>query len=133
MSSSRTTAIRAVASRRTADAEARVRAVLSALERSSAPVTFAAVASAAGVSRQFLYTQPQLRAKIDQLRDQATNVARLPARGSADSDSARVRLRAALEDNQRLRHENRLLKDELAIAHGELRELRQGRSISPPS
>ena len=37
-------------------------------------------------------------------------------------------LRAALDDNQRLRDENRLLKEELAIAQGELRELRHGRA-----
>jgi hypothetical protein len=125
MSDHRTTAIRDAASRRTAEAEARVRDALKTSAQSGARVSFVAIATAAGVSRQFLYTRPELRGEIERLRAQA--VSRLPARGSADSDSTRARLRAALEDNQRLRDENRLLKEELAVAHGELRELRQHR------
>jgi Family of unknown function (DUF6262) len=125
MTDQRTTAVRAAAIRRTADAEARVRQAMKATAKSGTRVSFVAVAAAAGVSRQFLYSQPDLRAEIERLRGEG--VQRLPARRSAHSDSARVRLRAALEANQRLRDENRLLKEELAIAHGELRELRETR------
>ncbi len=130
MSDERTTAIGAAASRRTTNAEARVRAVLAASAKSGTEASFVAIAAEAGVSRQFLYTRPELRAEIERLRAQA--VPRLPSRRSADSDSARARLRAALEDKQRLRDENRRLKEELAIAHGELRELRQYRPGPPP-
>lgn len=79
------------------------------------------------MSRQFLYSHHELGAEIEQLRAQTLTVARLPARASSRDDSARHRLRVALDDNQRLRHENRQLKDKLAIAHGELRELRHNR------
>jgi hypothetical protein len=120
-----TAAVRGAATKRTAHAEARVRKALSAIATSGAEVNFVAVATAARVSRQFLYSHPELRAEIEQLRAHTLVVPRLPARASAGDDSARHRLRAALHDNQRLRDENRLLKDELAIAHGELRELRQ--------
>ena len=37
-------------------------------EKSGTPVTFDAVATAAGVSRSWLYTQPDLRAEIERLR-----------------------------------------------------------------
>jgi len=121
-------AVRVAATKRTAHAGARVRKALSAIATSVAEVNFVAVATAARVSRQFLYSHPDLRAEIEQLRAQTLTVARLPARASASDESARHRLRAALGDNQRLRDENRLLKEELAIAHGELRELRQSRA-----
>lgn len=127
MSDRQTAAIRAAATKRTAHTEARVREALSAIATSGAEVSFVAVATAARVSRQFLYSHPELRAEIEQLRTQVA-AARLPARASAGDDSARHRLRAALDDNHRLRDENRLLKEELAIAHGELRELRHSRA-----
>jgi Family of unknown function (DUF6262) len=128
-----TAAVRDAATKRTADAEARVRKALSAIARSGAEVNFVAVATAARVSRQFLYSHPDLRAEIEQRRTQTLTVTRLPARASAGHDSARHRLRAALDDNQRLRDENRLLKEELAIAHGELRELRHSRARATAS
>ena len=128
MTDRQTAAVRDVATKRTAHAEARVRKALAAIATTGAEVNFVAVATAARVSRQFLYSHPELRAEIEQLRTQTPTVARLPARASAGDDSARHRLRAALDDNQRLRDENRLLKEELAIAHGELRELRHSRA-----
>ena len=122
MSDQRTDAVRAAAVKRTGDAQTRVRKTLKALEKAGVAVSFAAVASAAGVSRQFLYTQPELREEIERLRSDRQVVPRLPARNGRNDDGARARLRAALEDNQRLREEIRLLREELAIAHGELRE-----------
>ena len=130
MSAQRTKAVRAAASRRSADAEARVHKALKTLPKSGTQVSFVAVAAMARVSRQFLYSHRELRSEIE--RHRAQTVPRLPARRNADSDSARVRLRAALEDNQRLRDENRLLKEELAIAHGELRELGHSRPRPAP-
>jgi hypothetical protein len=128
VSDRRTGAVRAAATKRAADAEARVHKALRTIEASGEGVNFVGVAAAARVSRQFLYSHPELRAEIEQLRGQTLAVAHLPARGSTSDDSARHRLRAALDDNQRLRDENRLLKEELAIAHGELREARQSRA-----
>jgi hypothetical protein len=128
VSDRQTAAVRAAATKRTANAEARVRKALRAIAASGEEVNFVAVAAAARVSRQFLYSHPELRAEVEQLRAQTLAVARLPARGSASDGSARHRLRAALDDNQRLRDENRLLKEELSIAHGELREARQSRA-----
>ena len=41
------------------------------LDRAGTPVTFAAVAKTAGVSRSWLYTQPGISAQIRRLRQQA--------------------------------------------------------------
>ena len=65
MSAERTQAIRAAAATRSDDAAARARRVLRELSRRGARVNFAAVAAGAGVSRQFLYTDPELRQEIE--------------------------------------------------------------------
>ena len=48
---------------------------------------------------------------------------RLRSRRRASENSTRARLRGTLEENKRLRAENALLREELALAHGRVREL----------
>lgn len=134
MSIERTDAIREAAAHRSIDATARARRAVRELHRHGAEVNFAAVAAIANVSRQFLYTTPELREEIDQLRgEQRTTLSRTVVEQRASNASIRTRLRAALDDNQRLREENARLREELAVAHGTVRELqlarRTGRSV----
>jgi hypothetical protein len=75
------------------------------------------------VSRQFLYSHPDLRADIERLRGQQRTPTRLPARERTSDESIRNRLRAALDENKRLREETAALRGELALAHGHVREL----------
>lgn len=118
------------AARRTLDAEQRVRAALRALDADGATVSFAAVASHARVSRAFLYAHTELRAEIETLRSIHTAApARLPVRQRASDASVRARLRAALDENQRQRTELAALREELALAHGRVRELELDRRI----
>ncbi|MFN2466553.1 MAG: DUF6262 family protein, partial [Gaiellaceae bacterium] len=87
-----------------------------------APITFQDVARRAGVSRQWLYTHPALRAEIERLRDRPRAVsAGVPARERATEASLRQRLETLRAENQRLRQENSELKAELAIAYGHQR------------
>jgi hypothetical protein len=112
------------AARRTLDAEQRVRTALRELDREGASVTFAAVAESARVSRAFLYQHPDVRSEIEALRSaQVDAPARLPVRQRASDASLRARLRAALEEGQRQREEIARLRDELALAHGRVREI----------
>jgi Family of unknown function (DUF6262) len=112
------------AARRTLDAERRVRGALRELNSEGATVTFAAVADRARVSRAFLYQHPELRAEIEALRSaQASASACLPLRQRASDGSLRTRLRAALDESQRQREEISRLREELALAHGRVREL----------
>jgi hypothetical protein len=95
------------------------------LDREGAKVSFQSVARRAGVSRQWLYTQPALRSEIERLRDQPRGVADgIPARQRASEASLRQRLESLRTENQRLREENANLKTELAIAHGRRRATR---------
>ncbi len=118
------------AARRTLDAEHRVHSALRQLDSEGATVTFAAVASRARVSRAFLYAHAELRAAIEALRGtQAPAAARLPVRQRASDSSVRARLRAALDENQRQREELARLREELALAHGHVRELELDRRV----
>ncbi len=125
MSGSRADALRGAAGARSLAVEQRARPALADLDRSGSTISFQAVATEAGVSRAFLYAHPQLRATIEQLRDQDQHApSRLPAGQRASEQSTRARLRGTLEENKRLRAENAQLRDELALAHGDIRELK---------
>jgi len=117
---------KAAAARSTGAAE-RARSALVELEREGATITFAVVAAQASVSRQFLYSHPGLRAEIERQRGHQRAPTRLPMGERARDESIRVRLRTALDDNKRLREEIAALRDELALAHGRVRELELAR------
>jgi len=88
---------------------ARAKAVraLRELDRAGTPVTFQTVARAAGVSRSWLYNQPDLRAEIQRLR-QATSRATTPPI-------------PASQRNRQLAEENSRLRRQLAHALGDQR------------
>jgi hypothetical protein len=94
------------------------------LDRSGESLTFAAVARAAGVSRSWLYTQPDISSQIRRLRQQA-NGARsaiaVPAGQRPTDASLRARLTAALHRNRQLADENARLRRQLARALGDQR------------
>jgi hypothetical protein len=123
-------ALAVTAARRTLDAEQRVRSTLRALDADGASISFATVAEHARVSRAFLYAHAELRAEIEALRSIHTAApARLPVRQRASDASVRARLRAALDENQRQREELAALREELALAHGRVRELELDRRV----
>jgi hypothetical protein len=112
----------AVAARRKRDrAIQRAHAALRDLERRGETISFQAVARRGGVSRQWLYTQPELRAEIERLRARASQPAG-PSRERSSEASRRQRLRTLLDENRRLRDENRDLMHKLALAYGHQRE-----------
>jgi hypothetical protein len=91
------------------------------------PVTFETVARKAGVSRSWLYGQPDLRLEIGRLRAQQhgqgwlSSTTSVPARQRASDASLRRRLEAVNAEIRRLRQENQELREQLAWAHGEVR------------
>jgi hypothetical protein len=125
MGTPRSNALRSAAAARSVAAEQRAQHAIAELDRRGQPITFLAVAAEAGVSARYLYSHPQLRATIQQLRDEHHQAqSRPPRHPRASDESIRARLRGTLEENKRLRSENAQLRDELALAHGEVRELK---------
>ncbi|HET9896324.1 MAG TPA: DUF6262 family protein [Streptosporangiaceae bacterium] len=94
------------------------------LDRAGTPVTFAGVALAAGVSRSWLYTQPDISSQIRRLRkstDAAGSAGAVPAGQRATDASLRARLTAALDRNRQLADDNARLRRQLARALGDQR------------
>jgi len=97
------------------------------LDRAGTPVTFAGVAQAAGISRSWLYTQPDISGQIRRLRtktDGAGSAGTVPAAQRATDASLRARLTAALDRNRQLADENARLRRQLARALGNQRSSR---------
>lgn len=129
------TAALADAARRRAD-QTRRRATdaLQRLHSTAQPITFTHVARTAGVSRSWLYRQPDLRAEIDRLRRATTTQAvpvPSPERGSAES--LRQRLNAALDEITRLKADNHQLRQHLAQHLGHQRHNRIPAPVSDMS
>ncbi|MCA1700403.1 MAG: DUF6262 family protein [Actinobacteria bacterium] len=121
------------AARRRADAVARGRAALVELARRGEPVTFQAVAREAGVSRQWLYTHPELRAEIERARTDIGRQGRgVPTPQRSSDASLRQRVEGLLDENRRLRQELGQLREELALAYGHLREARTATGSDHP-
>jgi hypothetical protein len=111
------------ARRRSDDTRSRAIQALRELDAAGEPVTFEAVAKRAGVSRSWLYGQPDLRAEIERLRavHRRAPLSQLPAGQRTSDVSLLRRLEAANTRVRQLTEENRRLRDQLARALGEQR------------
>lgn len=116
------TPIAAAAARKHDDAVTRANRGLRDLDRAGMTVNFQSVARASGVSRQWLYQQPDLRREIEQLRRAGEDTAPgVPTAQRATEASLRQRVRSLLDENHRLRGEATELRAELALAYGQQR------------
>ncbi|WP_411130290.1 DUF6262 family protein [Streptomyces sp. x-19] len=96
------------------------------LEAGSVPITFERVARLGGISRSWLYTQPDLRSEIERLRElqQRSSHRPVPTRQRASDESLLRRLEAANHRNRELTEENQRLRRQLARALGDQRASR---------
>jgi Family of unknown function (DUF6262) len=107
---------------------ARASDAIKRLDRSGQPLTFSAVAAAAGVSRTWLYRNPGIRDLITRLRTEPPRPASTPAAQRATTESLRARLDAARQEITRLRAENSTLRDQAARHLGQQRAQEHGTS-----
>jgi hypothetical protein len=122
MRSDNTAPIIAAARRRRELTRAKAIRALRELGQAATPVTFEAVARQAGVSRSWLYAQPDIRTEIQRLRDATTTPApAVPARQRASDASLRSRLATVQARNRELASENQRLRQQLAYALGDRR------------
>lgn len=93
------------------------------LDSAGTAVTFETVARTAQVSRSWLYTQPDIHAEVQRLRDLSRRAPKTtvpPHHRSSDASLLR-RLEAVNARNRELNEENRWLRHQLAQALGHLR------------
>lgn len=114
----------AAARRRSVATQRRAVAAVRRLDTAGTTITFDAVAREAGVSRSWLYNQPDLRAEIERLRQRQGPTAPrrlVPDRQRASDTSLLARLDLATERIRRLEADNQQLRRALAEALGERR------------
>ncbi len=130
----RAAVLAAAARRRHDDARRRAIEALRHLDAAGAPISFSALAIAAGVSRAWLYRQADLRNQIDALRRSVPHPARpsRPLAERASDDSLRERLAALQAREVELVAENARLRDALARKLGQRREAASGVEAPAP-
>ena len=112
----------AAAQRRRADTLERARKALQELGETGQRHTVMQIAAHAGVSRSWLYAQPELRDQLRRLTAISETAESAPARTERGSDaSLRQRLTLAHERIRELDNENRQLRNQIALLHGQLR------------
>lgn len=100
----------------------RARRALAELADTGQSVTVAELASRAGISRSWIYTQPELREQIQQhQRSQSDSDTARQIVTRASDESLHRRLTLAHERITQLRKENQQLREALAHACGQLR------------
>jgi Family of unknown function (DUF6262) len=116
----------AAAQRRRADTLQRARQALHDLGETGQQRTVTQIAAHAGVSRSWLYAQPELRDQLRQLTamSETPEPAPLAQFGRGSEASLRQRLTLAHERNRELDNENRQLRNQIAVLHGQLRATR---------
>lgn len=120
--------LRRAAQAKHAAATARAEQGLRQMIRRGDPVTFRGLAQTAGVSLDFLYRHPELRRRVEQLRDQQrATPPPAPEKADPDQPSSVIRtLTGQLTDlKRRHREEVTQLRQALEAAHGEIIELRR--------
>jgi hypothetical protein len=119
----------AAARRRREQTLARAQQALRELENSGGAVTVAALAAKAGVSRAWVYAEPELRQQIHALRGRTLSAPPAPVERSSDA-SLRHRLALAHQRIRELTDDNQHLRDQIAQLHGQLRTARLGSPVA---
>jgi Family of unknown function (DUF6262) len=114
----------ASARRRAEQTRQRAAAALRHLDATGQTINFDTLAREAGVSRSWLYTQDDMRAEIERLRERrgrTQSPSTIPDRQRASDASLLRRLEAATARIHTLHKENQQLRDALAKALGDRR------------
>ena len=117
------TALAEATRRRSQHAREQAEQAITAASRTRNQVSVAGIATTAGVSRSWLYTQPDLITAIRALRGRQPTAERTGPQ-PASTASLQTRLDAALARIKQLRADNGDLTRQLETAFGEIRRLR---------
>jgi Family of unknown function (DUF6262) len=122
----RADALRRAAQAKRQAAATRADTAIRQLIKDQEDINFRSVARAAGVSLDFLYSNPSLRQRIEQLRaQQDTRPVPQPAAPPADSDIVHILTDKLRREQQARRAAVTQLEEQLAAAHGELLRVRR--------
>ncbi len=124
-----TRGLRANAQRKALVTEQRAEAALALLIQEQRPITFKAVAEAAGISTAWLYEHEAIKARIMHLRAQQVPKApgRIPPQEQASSASKDTMIAALRQRIKKLEKENHHLKQQVEVAYGLLHQQAGGK------
>lgn len=114
-----TQGIKAAAQRKREAALAKTEAALKKLVKEKRFINFETVAETAGVTRAWLYKQPEIRNRIEVLRAQQHSKQALPPPLRATDESKAVLVAELRKQNKELRAKIQALKQELENAYGQ--------------
>lgn len=126
------TGIKAHAQEKSQDAKRKVDEAIQQLLRNKESVTFHRVATMSGVAKSYLYTNPEVRDRIEVLRQQQSKADSVQRDNKGRSAASRDVLLAAKDRriqeleaaNRRLEAEKRQLQERLKVALGKVYEQR---------
>lgn len=112
------------AKERAAQKDKEAHAAIRRLNREKRPITYASVAQEAGVSRNYLYKHPELRAHIEKLKTNKQNTRALEPISEANQQNIVATLRLKIRYLE-THHQNELkaLRDELKSANQRIEKL----------
>ncbi len=111
------------AKRRAQEARQKVDGAIASLLRANRPVNFNSVANAAGVTKAYLYSKPDIRDRIETLRQQQVGARAQRPVSSERTEASKAMLLAAKERRiKELEAEVRRLRAELKVTLGKLYE-----------
>lgn len=117
MRADNTAHLKAAAAARSNTTRQRAVQTLADLEAADTPITVAGLARAAGVARSWIYSQPDLIERITRTVSPAAILQPAPA----SDESWQRRLELAHQRIKELTDENKQLRTQLALAHGQRR------------
>lgn len=115
-----TSGIKAAAQKKREAAFAKAEEAIKKLVKEKKSINFESIAEAAGVTRAWLYRQPELRGRIETLREQQGTKPQLPVEMRASDASKQALIVELRKQNKELRSENQKLKRELENAYGQV-------------
>ncbi|MFW0111268.1 DUF6262 family protein [Rothia sp. CCM 9416] len=109
---------------RAAEKEKQAKAAIRRLTREKKPINFASVAQEAGVSRNYLYKHPELRAQIEKLKTSTRSDRSLQATPDTGQENIVAALRLKIR-NIETQHQNEIkaIRNELKTANQRIEKL----------
>jgi hypothetical protein len=113
-----TSGIKAAAQKKRQDAFEKTENAIKTLIREKKPINFESIAQTAGVTRVWLYNQPELRGRIETLRAQQSPKKSIPKSQSASDASKDTIIKTLRQRLRKIEEENKELQKRIEVAYG---------------
>jgi Mg2+ and Co2+ transporter CorA len=113
-----TEGIKSAAQKKRQDSFDKADEAIKSLIKNKKPINFESVAQAAGVSRQWIYNQPELKSRIETLRAQQSPKKAIPQSQSASDASKDAIIKTLRQRLRKVEEENKEIQKRIEVAYG---------------